>query len=129
MSTKSRYMERMVREAIEIKLRPNNMNREDGLCLSRSWIPLIRPLKGRKNSRQRDVCRLPFSGHEPPPLILSALPHPPVTSWHYPIDPPAALKRTGFFPLSLSLHAYGNCEYYLVRNFTVCMVPVVYKNG
>jgi hypothetical protein len=47
LSTKSRYMDRMIREAIEIDLQPNNMNRKDGLRLNRSWKPLIHALKGR----------------------------------------------------------------------------------
>jgi hypothetical protein len=47
LSTKSRYMDQMIREAIE-KLQPNNMDREDGLRLSRSWKPFIHALKGRK---------------------------------------------------------------------------------
>jgi hypothetical protein len=47
-STMCRYMDRMIMEAIEIELHPNNMNREDGLHLSQSWKPLIHSLKGHR---------------------------------------------------------------------------------
>jgi hypothetical protein len=36
LSTKSRYVKHIM-EATEFKLHPNNMNREDGLVLGRSW--------------------------------------------------------------------------------------------
>jgi hypothetical protein len=45
LTTKTRYMDRIVREAIEIQLHPCNINRESGFCLSKSWKPLIGSLK------------------------------------------------------------------------------------
>jgi hypothetical protein len=51
LATKTRYMDRIVREAIEIDLHPHNINRGGGFCLSKIWKPLIGSLK--------------FSGHDP----------------------------------------------------------------
>jgi hypothetical protein len=45
LATKTQYMDRIVREAIEIELHRNYMNREVGFCLSKSWKPLICSLK------------------------------------------------------------------------------------
>jgi hypothetical protein len=39
LATKTQYMDRIITEATEIKLHPNNMNREVGFCLSKSWKP------------------------------------------------------------------------------------------
>jgi hypothetical protein len=44
-ATNTRYMDSTVREAVEIELRPYNINREGGFCLSKSWKPLIGYLK------------------------------------------------------------------------------------
>jgi hypothetical protein len=41
LSTSMTYMDWMIREATEIELHPNNMNREDGLHPSQPWKPLI----------------------------------------------------------------------------------------
>jgi hypothetical protein len=60
LATKTRYMDRIVREAIEIELHPYSINREGGFCLSKSWKPLIGSLK--------------LSGHDPRTLG-DAVPH------------------------------------------------------
>jgi hypothetical protein len=41
LSTKSGYLDRLIMEAIEVNLHPNNINREDGLILSGAWKPII----------------------------------------------------------------------------------------
>jgi hypothetical protein len=39
------YMDRIVNEAIEIHLHPDNFNRDGGFNLSRSWQPVTNMLK------------------------------------------------------------------------------------
>jgi hypothetical protein len=55
-------MDRIVREAIEIELHPNNMNREMGFCLSSSWKPLISSLK---KPPDHDARSTRLRGHAP----------------------------------------------------------------
>jgi hypothetical protein len=38
-------MDRLIKEAVKLKMHPNNFNRDEGLVLSKAWKPLLHRLQ------------------------------------------------------------------------------------
>ena len=67
------YWDRIRREAIEIKLQPNNFNRDSGLHISKAWSPAIstiRRLQARdQHSTSAPAPAMPVVGHSVPDAV------------------------------------------------------------
>jgi hypothetical protein len=67
LGTTTRYMDCLVREAIEIRLHPDNFNRDDGFNLSYAWRPIIKILQPSNSAPMANQGQVQVENQPRPP--------------------------------------------------------------
>ncbi|XP_041483471.1 uncharacterized protein LOC121430261 [Lytechinus variegatus] len=90
---------RRVKEAIQIRLHPNNVNRDNGIDIPEEWLPTIRRHAPPTTARSSPVDRPPTSASNPISFCTATAVHS-STSANCPLSTPTAAD--GFSPTSAS---------------------------
>ena len=75
---------RRVKEAIHIRLHPNNINRDSGIEILEAWMPTIKKHKNRRTVRQRTAKETTHRNTEDRNAPTTAAENQPITAEHPP---------------------------------------------